>query len=146
MGIDRMVLSQIDMPPILSVSIGCLLLFSCIWYWQRLGRADVEPSRRAIRRASLVLAALAVFALVRAASFVDSEIHPGNYVTSWLAAFGLIFLFILLVAVDLVNSLLIYRRMLLQEAITAAQDLQFKINEEKGASVKHAANEDLQDE
>ena len=141
-----MCLSQIDMPPVLSLAIGCLLLICCIWYWQRLGRGDVEPSRRAIRRASLVLAALAVFALVRAASFVDSEIHPGNYVRSWLAAIGLIFLFLLMVAVDLVNSLLLYRRMLLQEALTAAQDLQSQVDRGEGASINPAVEEGAQDD
>ena len=141
-----LLLLEIDMAPVSSVLIGSALLFCCIWYWHRLGRPDVEPSRRAIRRASLVLAALSIFALVRAASFVDSEIDPGNYVTSWLAAIGLIFLFLLLVAVDLVNSLLLYRRMLMEDALAAARDLRLKSGEEHAGSIDPAGTDEVHDE
>ena len=137
---------EIDMAPAVSVLIGCALLFCCIWYWHRLGRSDVEPSRRAIRRASLVLAALSIFALVRAASFVDSEVTPGHYVTSWLAAIGLIFLFLLLVAVDLVNSLLLYRRMLMEDALAAARDLRLSGVDENGESISPTGNHEVRDE
>ena len=146
MGIESMLLSQIDMPPVLSVCLGCLLLTACVWYWQRLGRADVEPSRRGIRRASLVLAALAIVALVRAASFVDSEINPGNYVTSWLAAIGLIFLFVMLVVVDVVNSFLIYRRLLVEDAVSAAQDLQSTMERAESPSGESSASGGAQDD
>ena len=123
------------MSPFLSVGLGGLLLLTCAWYWQRLGRRDIEPSRRGIRRASLVLAALAIFALVRAASFVDSEIDPANYVTSWLAAIGLLFLFVLLVCLDVLNSFLIYRRMLLEDALLAAQEIQSNLSQPSQDSV-----------
>ncbi|MAJ45912.1 MAG: hypothetical protein CBC35_01160 [Planctomycetes bacterium TMED75] len=130
-----MLLAQIDMSPFLSIGLGGLLLLTCAWYWQRLGRRDVEPSRRGIRRASLVLAALAIFALVRAASFVDSEISPADYVNSWLAAIGLLFLFVLLVGMDVLNSFFIYRRMLLQDALLAAQEIQSNLRQSSQDSV-----------
>ena len=130
-----MLLAQIDMSPFLSIGLGGLLLLTCAWYWQRIGRRDVEPSRRGIRRASLVLAALAIFALVRAASFVDSEISPADYVNSWLAAIGLLFLFVLLVGMDVLNSFFIYRRMLLQDALLAAQEIQSNLRQSSQDSV-----------
>ena len=51
-----------------------------------------------------------------------------------------------MVAVDLVNSLLLYRRMLLQEALTAAQDLQSQVDRGEGASINPAVEEGAQDD
>ena len=141
-----MLFAQIDRSPFLSIGLGGLLLLTCAWYWQRLGRREIEASRRGIRRASLVLAALAIFALVRAASFVDSEISPADYVTSWLAAIGLIFLFVLLVGLDLINSFLIYRRMLLQDALLAAQEIQSNLGQASDDSVSISERDGTTDE
>ena len=141
-----MVLAEIDMSPYLSIGLGGLMCLTCGWYWHRLGRQDIEPSRRGIRRASLVLAVLAIFALVRAASFVDYKIDPGGWVTSWLAAIGLLFLFLLLVAMDLLNSFLIYRRLLMEDALTAARELHSTVEGGSGNSLLPAEGDGAEDD
>ena len=59
------VIAAIDMSPYASIGIGGLLIGLCAWYWQHLGKVGTSPARRSIRRGSLVIAVLAVFALVR---------------------------------------------------------------------------------
>jgi hypothetical protein len=116
--------AEVDMSPELGVSIGVLLALASAWYWQRLGREDVERSTRAIRRASLVLGLIAVFVLVRSASFVDSEVSPSAYISAWLTALGLVFLVVVLVSVDVFNSIRMHRRFAEQEALKTASGVQ----------------------
>ena len=135
-------IAEIDMSPFASVGLGGLLLCLCGWYWQHLGKLGTAPSRRAIRRGSLVLAVLAIFAMVHAASFVDAEVDPANYVNSWLAAIGLLFLFMLLVGVDLLNSFLIYRRLLARDMLLDAQRIQSLITSKQDAAERRKHDED----
>ena len=129
-----MTLAALDMSPVLGVSIGVLLALASAWYWHQLGREDVEQTTRALRRASLVLGLLAVFALVRAACFVDSEVSPSAYVTAWLTAFGLMFLVVVLVAVDVFNSFRIHRNYVEREALETAARLKSHLQEYVDAS------------
>ncbi|MEC8558698.1 MAG: hypothetical protein VXY94_01325 [Planctomycetota bacterium] len=134
-------IAAIDMSPYASIGIGGLLIGLCAWYWQHLGKVGTSPARRSIRRGSLVIAVLAVFALVRAASFVDSEVHPANYVNSWLAAIGLLFLFMVLIGLDLFNSFLVYRRLLAHDMILDARTLQSHVDQPRGPAAPEPDDE-----
>ena len=127
-------IAAIDMSPYASIGIGGLLIGLCAWYWQHLGKVGTSPARRSI-------AVLAVFALVRAASFVDSEVHPANYVNSWLAAIGLLFLFMVLIGVDLFNSFLVYRRLLAHDMILDARTLQSHVDQPRGPAAPEPDDE-----
>lgn len=127
-------IAAIDMSPYASIGLGGLLIGLCAWYWQHLGKIGTSPARRSIRRGSLVIAVLAVLALVRAASFVDAEVDPASYVNSWLAAIGLLFLFMVLIGVDLLNSFLLYRRLLAHDMILDARTLRSHVDQHRGPS------------
>lgn len=118
-----MMVAAVDLSPVVGLPIGAILVLLSVWYWQRLGREHVEPSRCAIRRASLILGVLSIFALIRAASFVDSEVSPRAYVVAWLSALGLVFLVVLLVAVDMVNSFRLHRKDLERDTLETASHL-----------------------
>ena len=132
-----MMLAAVDMPPVAGILIGFVLVIASAWYWHRLGNDGVESSRRAIRRGSLILGVLAIFALVRAASFVDSEVSPEGYVIAWLSALGLIFLVVVLIAIDMFNSLRIHVRDVQRETFETARRLQADLearSDEQGGS------------
>ena len=120
-------LAAIDLSPVLALPIGALLVVLSAWYWQRLGNEQVDSFRRAIRRASLVLGVLAIFALVRAASFVDSEVSARSYIVAWLSALGLLFLVVMLVVADMLNSIRLHRRELELETLETAQRLKAEL-------------------
>ena len=129
-----MMLTAIDVEPAVSLLIGVVLVLLAAWYWQRLGRDEVDRSTRAIRRGSLVLCVLAIFALVRAASFIDSEVNPRVYMIAWLSALGLIFLVVMVMAVDILNSFRLHRRALQEDALETAARL--------GAELEKLAKQD----
>lgn len=120
-------IAALDMPPTLSITLAAILLLAAAWYWHHLGESELARSTRAIRRGSLLLSALAIFALVRGASFVDSEQAPDVYVTTWLAALALVFLVLLMIGIDLAVSFRLYRRDLEEEAMHTATKLRGEI-------------------
>jgi len=120
-------LAAVDVPLQIGLPLAGFLLLLSIWYWHRLGAEQFAVSTRNLRRGTLVLGVLATFALVRAASFVDPEVAPGGYVIAWLSALGLIFLMLVLLAVDVVNSLRMHRREFMKEALEASVRLRADI-------------------
>lgn len=129
-----MILGAVDMPPAVSLTIGILLALLACWYWQRLRRSEFEGSTRAIRRASLFIGLVAVFVLVRAASFIDSEVSPSAYVSAWLLGLALIFIVVLLILCDVLNNFRMHRRFLEQEALQSAARLHSDLQELSEAS------------
>ncbi len=130
--------AAIDVPvPAGLLAAGVLILLS-VWYWHRLGSETFVASTRALRRGTLILAVLAIFALLRASSFVDSEVSPGGYVVAWLSALGLMFLTVLVLAVDVINSFRIHRREFMMDALAAGERLKAEIAEVKSASMEQA--------
>lgn len=129
-----MKLAAIDMSPSIGVTIGVVLALASGWYWHHLGREHVERSTRALRRASLVLGLFTVFALVRAACFIDSEVNPSGYITAWLTALGLLFLVVLVIACDVINNFRLHRVYLEQEAMETASRLSVELKEYKASS------------
>ena len=118
-----MTLCAIDVPiPAGLLVAGSLLLLS-VWYWHRLGGEDFDVTTRALRRGTLILAVLSIFALLRAASFVDSEVSPRSYVIAWLSALGLMFLTVLLLAVDILNSFRVHHRIVFRDTTSTAAQL-----------------------
>jgi hypothetical protein len=120
-------IAAIDMPVPAGLLIAGFLILLSAWYWQRLGGEQFLPSTRALRRGTLVLGVLAIFALLRGACFVDSEVAPREYVMTWLSVLGLIFLTVLMLVVDIVNSFRIHRREFMAEALASANRLKAEI-------------------
>ena len=128
-----MIIGAIDVPVPIGMSIAGLLLVLSAWYWHRLAGAQFQPSTRALRRGTLILAVLAIFALLRAASFVDSKESPDGYIMAWLSSLGLIFLTVLLLGVDVFNSFRIHRRIFIRETMESAALLRQEIHARRSA-------------
>ena len=136
------VFAAVDVPLQIGLPLSGFLLLLSIWYWQRLAGEQFADSTRNLRRGTLVLGVLATFALVRAASFVDSEVAPSSYVIAWLSALGLIFLMLLLLAVDVVNSLRLHRREFLQESLEASVRLRADIEAHRSAQIDESVSDE----
>lgn len=103
-------LASIHLQPGISISLAAAAALVIVWYWLKLGRADVPPSRRRIRRASLFLMAVSLPMFVRGLSFLDSKIEPREYAKTWLLAMLMTALVVLLAAIDAANNLRVHRR------------------------------------
>ena len=58
---------------------------------------------------------------------MDSEVSPEGYIVAWLSALGLVFLVVVLIAVDMFNSLRIHQRDLQRETIETARRLKAEL-------------------
>jgi hypothetical protein len=129
-----MSIGAIDVPVPAGLLIASSLFLLSVWYWHRLGGEQFDVSTRALRRGTLIFAVLAIFALLRAASFVDSEVSPRGYVIAWLSALGLMSLTVLLLVVDVVNSLRVHHRAIFRDTLGTTDKLREQIaNAEKKA-------------
>jgi Na+/proline symporter len=79
------------------------------WYWHRLGAADVPPSRRGIRRASLVIMFLGLLLAGAGLSLVDPDTQGRAYVMTWSAVLALVFTCIGMALLDVLNNVRLHR-------------------------------------
>lgn len=107
-----------------------------LWYWLRLGREGVPLSRRKLRRASVVLALLALPTLVAGFSFVDGDVEPRRYLVVWATAVLLVMLIVLTAVLDVINNLRIHARWQEEDAVRAAGELLAVIEARKQAAAK----------
>ena len=137
-------IGAIDVSVPAGLLIASSLFLLSVWYWHRLGGEQFDVSTRALRRGTLIFAVLAIFALLRAASFVDSEVSPRGYVIAWLSALGLMFLTVLLLAVDVLNSLRVHHRAIFRDTLQTTSKLREQITsaEQDAASKKAAETKD----
>jgi hypothetical protein len=96
-------------PASLTVALGVAAAALILWYWRRLGAADVPESRRRIRRASLVVMLAGLPVLVWGLSFIDYRTHQAEYVVCWLLVMFLIGLILVATGLDLLNTLRLSR-------------------------------------
>lgn len=82
----------------LAVAVGALL----VWYFVRLGRADVPRGRRLVRRSSVVLALVALFPLVRALTFAHPHEDRVGFAVAWSSVVFLLIICFLLAIVDVI--------------------------------------------
>ncbi|MHC4775824.1 MAG: hypothetical protein ACYTBR_11270 [Planctomycetota bacterium] len=97
------------LPAALTVPIAVAVAVLILWYWRRLGAADVPKSRRRIRRASMAVILIALPILVRAISFLDYKTQQGQYVVCWLLVLFCIGLVLLAAAIDVFDILRLSR-------------------------------------
>lgn len=129
-----MILAAVHLSPSVTIPPALALLAVLIWYWLRLGRADVPMSRRKIRRASVTLAVLAVPTLVAGFSFVDGDVEPRRYLVVWATAVLLLMLIVVTAVLDVINNLRIHARWQEEDAVRAAGELLAAIEARKQAT------------
>jgi peptidoglycan/LPS O-acetylase OafA/YrhL len=112
------------LPAALTIPIALAVAVLILWYWLRLGAADVPVSRRRIRRASMVVMLAGLPVLVVAISYVDYKTQQGPYVIAWLLVLLCLALILLGAAIDVLDTLRLSRlerhRYFLDEAAAAA--------------------------
>ncbi len=114
-----MTLGEVHLHPSMTIPPAVLLTVVMAWYWRRLGAGDVPDSRRRIRRASIAVTLLTLPILVHAASFLDAEARPGQYVITWLLVMFCIGLVLLTAGLDVLNTMRLshlHRRQRLERA------------------------------
>jgi undecaprenyl pyrophosphate phosphatase UppP len=97
------------LPAALTVPIAVAAAVLILWYWKRLGAADVPQSRRRIRRASMVVMLAWLPTLVVALSFVDYTTQQARYIISWLLVLLGLGLILLAAAIDVFDTLRLSR-------------------------------------
>lgn len=109
--------------PVWTLPIAMLIVAGVIWYFLRLGRDDVPPSRRRVRRLSLVAALATLPMLVWVLSFIRPEQQPGLFIALWSIVFVLILIIVALALLDMVNNLRLHHETVQAELHEAAAEL-----------------------
>ena len=87
-------------PAVISVPVALLLAACLIWYFVRLGRGDVAPILRRVRRVGIVFALASIVPIVRALTFVHPHEDRAGWATAWAVAFLALLGWFLLALVD----------------------------------------------
>ncbi len=95
--------AAVTIPPAVAVGVWVM------WYWRRLGRAEVPARRRQIRRASLVVMLASLPLHIAGLSLLTPQIHVRGYVLVWTLALVSLGLLVGLGVLDMFNSLRLER-------------------------------------
>ena len=87
-------------PAWITVPIACIVGVALVWYFVRLGRADVPRERRWIRRISLVLVGAALLPLVRGLTFAHPHEDRAAFAVAWASVLLLVLASLVLALVD----------------------------------------------
>jgi hypothetical protein len=107
-------LAAIHVTPTVTIPVAVALAVAMIVYLRRLAAADVPRWRRALRQSSMVLGLLMLPLLVEGFSLSDPDVTPRPYALVWLASGFLLFVIVLLTAIDMRLSWSMHQRELAQ--------------------------------
>ena len=107
-------LAAIHVTPTVTIPVAVVLAVAMIVYLRRLAAADVPRWRRALRQSSMVLGLLMLPLLVEGFSLIDPDVTPRPYALVWLASGFLLFVIVLLTAIDMRLSWSMHQRELAQ--------------------------------
>ena len=94
-------LAVVHILPAISIPVAFVIAMLIVWYSWRLGADHVPPSRRKIRRMTLLLMLITLPILVRALSYLDPSIEPTQYVISWLIILAAMMFLVIFAAIDI---------------------------------------------
>ena len=109
-----LILAAIHVTPTVTIPVAVALAVAMIAYLRRLAAADVPRWRRALRQSSMVLGLLMLPLLVEGFSLIDPDVTPRPYALVWLASGFLLFVIVLLTAIDMRLSWSMHQRELAQ--------------------------------
>jgi hypothetical protein len=89
-------------PAVWSVPAGILVAAVLVWYFVRLGRGDVAPMVRRVRRIGIAFALASIIPFVRALTFVHPHEDRAGWAAAWAVAFLALLGWFLLAIVDVV--------------------------------------------
>lgn len=106
-----------------SAPVAGVLAIAVLWYWIRLGRADIPISRRRIRRSSLAIILVTIPVLFGALSLIDPTVRGSAYVILWSVAMICLLLIVVTAVVDALNSMRLHREAAHEEAVEATANI-----------------------
>jgi hypothetical protein len=110
----RVTLAAVHLSPAITIPLAVMLAAFVVWYWMRLSSEDVPDSRRRIRRASLVVMAVAIIPFIRASSMLDPDAADPHvrqeYIVTWTLCGVLLILIVGLAVLDVFNNMRLQRR------------------------------------
>lgn len=86
----------------ISLPAGALVAGALVWYFVRLGRADVPRGRRWLRRGSVVVALAALAPLVRGLTFVHPHEDRVGFAVAWSLVLLAVVACLLLAIIDVI--------------------------------------------
>ncbi|MFZ9688760.1 MAG: hypothetical protein ACO3DS_02870 [Phycisphaerales bacterium] len=104
------ILAAIHVTPIATVPVATVLAVVMVLYMRRLAAVDVPRPRRALRQSTMVLGLLMLPLLVEGFSLIDPDVTPRPYALVWLASGFLLFVILVVTAIDIRLSWSIHRR------------------------------------
>lgn len=106
--------AAIHVAPAITIPVAVVLAVAMIAYLRRLAAADVPRWRRALRQSTMVLGLLMLPLLVEGFSLIDPDVTPRPYALVWLASGFLLFVIVVLTAIDMRLSWSMHQRDLAQ--------------------------------
>ncbi len=106
--------AAIHVVPAITIPVAAVLAVAMIVYLRRLAATEVPRWRRALRQSSMVLGLLMLPLLVEGFSLIDPDITPRPYALVWLASGFLLFVIVVLTAIDMRLSWSMHQRELAQ--------------------------------
>ena len=106
--------AAIHVAPAVTIPVAVVLAVAMIAYLRRLAAADVPRWRRALRQSTMVLGLLILPLLVEGFSLIDPDVTPRPYALVWLASGFLLFVIVVLTAIDVRMSWSMHQRELAQ--------------------------------
>jgi hypothetical protein len=129
-----LLLGAVHLPPLISVSMASAIGAWIVWYWFRLGSANVPRSRRRIRRYSLFAIGVSLMFFVRGLSFVDRAVDPRNYIITWSLALLMAAIVIVIAMLDAMNNLRLHQAHASAEVKQSTRELVDAIEKRRTAS------------
>lgn len=139
---DSVILAAVHLAPLASITVAVALSAMLSWYLIRVGRADVPPSRRRIRRFSIVVMLVSLPVFVRGLSFIDPATDQRAYVTTWTLATFLVLVVIATAIMDAVNNLRLHQSQRRDAMHTAAIDLAKAMHAHRSAPARAQRSRD----
>lgn len=106
--------AAIHVAPAITIPVAVVLAVAMIAYLRRLAAVDVPRWRRALRQSTMVLGLLMLPLLVEGFSLIDPDVTPRPYALVWLASGFLLFVIVVLTAIDMRLSWSMHQRELAQ--------------------------------
>lgn len=116
-------LAAIHIHPAWTVLAAALLMAWILWYWMRLGRANVPATRRRVRRMSLAIMLVLTPITVGGLSVIDRQLEPQRYVIAWSMVILLIFMVMATAGLDAMNNLRLHRKQSHNAVAASAREL-----------------------
>jgi O-antigen/teichoic acid export membrane protein len=106
-----------------TISAAIVIVALMVIYWFRLGRSDVPPRRRRVRRISLIGAFVSIPALVAGLTYFGPTSHPIAYVITWSVVLVAVIFVCITAVFDMYVSFEIQQERLSKDLANAREEL-----------------------